>query len=162
LETILIGVQGIMPCRVRAEPGLVWSGENMADTTTTQIIANGPRNLIVKLTDVSDGTGLSAMKMVNAQDGAYAVGGQVPGVHLKVRRIAYDVHGMVVRLQWDATVPVDLATLSGFGHLDFRRFQGVPNPGAAGATGSILVTTIGAGSGSAFTLDLEMIKGVPQ
>ncbi|MFW7267790.1 hypothetical protein ACMAUO_07435 [Gluconacetobacter sp. Hr-1-5] len=134
----------------------------MADVTTVQVIANGPRNLVLRVTDVSDGTGLAAMKIVDAQSMAFAVGGQVPGVHLTVRRIAYDVHGMVARLQWEATDPVDLATLSGFGHLDFRRFQGVPNPKAAGATGSILLTTMGAGAGSAVTIVLEMIKGVPQ
>ncbi|ACI52304.1 conserved hypothetical protein [Gluconacetobacter diazotrophicus PA1 5] len=137
----------------------------MADMTTTQVIANGPRNLIIKLTDVSDGTGLSGFKVVDAQSAAYAAGGQVPGVHLKVRRIVYDVHGMVVRLQWEAKAPVDLATLSGFGHLDFRRCQGLSNPGvtaAPGATGSILLTTIGAAAGGAFTIHLEMIKGVPQ
>lgn len=134
----------------------------MADVTSVQVIANGPRNLIVRVTDVSDGTGLAAMKIVDAQSLAFAVGGQAPGVHLKVRRIVYDVHGMVARLQWEATAPVDLATLSGFGHLDFRRFQGLPNPMAAGATGSILLMTMGAAAGSTVTIDLEMIKGVPQ
>ncbi|NVN13409.1 hypothetical protein [Nguyenibacter vanlangensis] len=134
----------------------------MADVTTTQVIANGPRNLIVRLTDVSDGTGLSAVKIVDAQSPAFAVRGQVPGVHLKLVRIVYDVHDMAVRLQWDGTEPVDLVTLSGFGHLDFRRFQGIPNPRAAGATGSILLSTIGAAANATFTLDLEMIKGVPQ
>lgn len=134
----------------------------MADVTTSQVIANGPRNLIIKLTDVSDGTGLAALTVVDAQDTAFAVDGQVPGVHLKVKRIVYNVAGMVVRLMWDATEPVDLATLVGFGHLDFQRFQGLPNPAAAGATGSILLTTIGAAANSAFTIDLEMIKGVPQ
>jgi hypothetical protein len=134
----------------------------MADVTTSQVIANGARNLIIKLTDVSDGTGLAGVKVVDAQSQAYAVGGQVPGRHLKIKRIVYDVHGMVVRLQWDATVPVDLATLSGFGHLDFRRFQGLPNPQPVGATGSILLTTLGAAANSTFTIDLEMIKGVPQ
>ncbi|GAA4478315.1 hypothetical protein [Gluconacetobacter asukensis] len=134
----------------------------MADVTTVQVIANGPRNLVLRVTDVSDGTGLAAMKIVDAQSMAFSVGGAVPGVHLTVRRIAYDVHGMVARLQWEATEPVDLATLSGFGHLDFRRFQGVPNPKVAGATGSILLTTMGAGAGSAVTIVLEMIKGVPQ
>ncbi|ACI52201.1 conserved hypothetical protein [Gluconacetobacter diazotrophicus PA1 5] len=134
----------------------------MADVTTSQIIQNGPRNLIMKFTDVSDGTGLSAVKIVDAQSAAYAVQTQPPGVHLKVKRIVYDVHGMVVRLQWDATEPVDLVTLSGFGHLDFKRFQGIPNPKTPGVTGSILLTTIGAAADSAFTIDLEMIKGVPQ
>ncbi|GBQ90371.1 hypothetical protein AA13595_2875 [Gluconacetobacter johannae DSM 13595] len=134
----------------------------VADVMMSQVLANGPRNLVVKLTDVSDGTGLAAVKVVDAQSVAFSVGGQAPGVHLKVRRIAYDVHGMVVRLQWEAAEPVDLATLSGFGHLDFRRLQGIANPKAPGATGSILLSTIGAAAGSAFTLDLEMVKGVPQ
>ncbi|MBB2205614.1 hypothetical protein [Gluconacetobacter takamatsuzukensis] len=134
----------------------------MADVTNVQVIANGPRNLIVRVTDVSDGTGLAAMKIVDAQSMVFSVGGEAPGVHLKVRRIVYDVHGMVARLQWDAAEPVDLATLSGFGHLDFRRFQGIPNPRAPGASGSILLTTMGAVAGSTVTIDLEMIKGVPQ
>ncbi|GBQ26818.1 hypothetical protein AA12717_2482 [Gluconacetobacter sacchari DSM 12717] len=134
----------------------------MADVTSVQVIANGPRNLVVRVTDVSDGTGLAAMKIVDARAGAFSVGGEVPGGNLKVRRITYDVHGMVARLQWEAAAPVDLATLSGFGHLDFRRFQGLAAPGVAGVTGSILLTTMGAGAGSTATIVLEMTKGVPQ
>ncbi len=137
----------------------------MADVVTTQVLANGNWNLWVQVTDLSDGTGLTNSKIIDAQSTAYAVDTfqkVVPGVHLGIRAIQYNVTGMTVRLLWDATVPVPFATLSGFDRLKYRRIMGLPNPAPAGATGSILVTTIGAAANSAFTLVFEMIKGVPQ
>lgn len=139
----------------------------MADVTTSQVIANGPRNLIIKLTDVSDGTGLSGVKVVDAQSATYAVHVQgqsfVPGIHLKVKMIEYEVYAGWVRLQWDASVPVDLDILTpGTGRQDYTTFQGLPNPAPAGATGSILLTTVNWALNSAYMITLHMIKGVPQ
>jgi hypothetical protein len=86
-----------------------------------------------------------------------------PGVHLKLRRIRYNIDGMYVRLQWDATTPVDIAILgNGQDILDFTNEYagGFPNDAGVGVTGNILLTTIGQLSGSNATLNLELIKGV--
>jgi hypothetical protein len=138
----------------------------MADVLTTQVVLNGSRNLVVNLNDVSDGSGLAGITVVDATSAAFAVGGQPPGVHLKIKRIVYNVFGMAVLLQWQATTPVDIISLSGFGTLDWgRRIMALPNPNPAGATGSIILTgswptTFAPPAG--FFIGLEMIKGVPQ
>lgn len=132
----------------------------MADIVTSQIITDGPRNLVMKFTNFSDGTGEIGVKKVDAQSAGFAVNGALPGIHLKVRQIFYDIRGMGVRLLWDATTATDMVILGGFGSLDYRHFGGLQNPQNAGATGSILFTTIGAVPNADYNITLEMIKGV--
>ena len=141
----------------------------MADAVTSQTLINGQKNLVMKFTNLSDGTGESAVKKVDATLAANGVivQGQtiVPGVHLKVGRVIYNVQGMALRLLWDATTDADMLVLEGFGTQDFEDVSRLSNPGTSalpGATGSILFTTVGATSGSSYSVTLEMIKGVPQ
>lgn len=132
----------------------------MADTVTSQTIINGARNLIIKLTNESDGTGESAVTKVDATNTALGNLGVAPGIHLKVARIIYDIRNMGVRLLWAASANTDMVILGGFGTMDYTFFGGLTNPAAIGATGSILLTTVGAASGSSYTITLEMLKCV--
>jgi hypothetical protein len=138
----------------------------MADTVSVQTIENGYRNLVVKLTSVSDGTGEVLVKKVDAAaaGNGVVVQGQTfaPGVHLKIRKIVYECKGMAVRLLWDATTPTDIVVLGDMGSMDFNSFGGLPNPQAVGATGSILLSTINAALNASYTITLFMTKGVPQ
>lgn len=131
----------------------------MADTVTSQTIANGPRNLIMKFTNFSDGTGESAVVKVDATSTTLGNGGVAPGIHLKIARIAYAVTGGTVRVQWVATTSTDFWDLSGFGTYDYIAAP-MWNPNNSGATGSISFTTSGFAAGSSYTIDLEMFKGV--
>lgn len=131
----------------------------MADAVTTQIIANGPRNLILKFTNFSDGTGESGVVKVLATSTTYANLGIVPGIHLKIARCIFAVTGGTVRVQWVASANTDLWDLSGFGTYDFIAAP-LPNPNNSGATGSIAFTTSGFVAGSSYTIDLEMFKGI--
>lgn len=132
----------------------------MADTVTSQIIVNGPRNLVMKFTNFSDATGETGVKKVDAQSTTFANQGVVPGVHLKVERIWYDIKGGSLRILWDATTPTDMLDLGGFGHETFMRFGGLTNPMQPGATGSILFTTVGFAASSSYSVTLEMRKCV--
>lgn len=133
----------------------------MADAVTSQLIVNGARNLVYKFTNESDGTGESAVKKVDAQSSTIAgTNGVLPGIHLKIMRVTFDVVGGSVRLQWDASSPSDIDILAYAGVQDYTFFGGLPNPNASGATGSILLSTVGFVSGSGYTITLEMIKGV--
>lgn len=132
----------------------------MADTVTSQTIINGPRNLIMKFTNESDGTGESAVKKVDAQSATFANQGVVPGVHLKIARVTFTVSGGELRMQWDASSATDIDILAYTGTQDYTFFGGLTNPNAAGATGSILFTTVGFVSGSSYTVVLEMLKCV--
>lgn len=123
----------------------------MADTVTSQTIVNAARNLIMKFTNESDGSGESGVTKVNA-------GSLGTGVHLTVARIIYTVNSGSVRVLWNASVPTDMDILAGFGTLDYTFFGGLTNPMNAGADGSINFSTVGFTNGSSYTITLEMIK----
>lgn len=141
----------------------------MADVVTSQVLLNGPRHLVMRFTNVSDGTGESGVKKVDAASATngVVVQGQTitPGVHLKVTEVKYDIKSMGLRIQWDASSPADMLVLGGYDVLDFRDSGGIQNPGAAaltGSTGSILFTTLGAVANSSYSVVLSMTKGIPQ
>lgn len=128
----------------------------MADATSSQLY-DGARNCQVKLTNYSDGTGQTAVVVVNAS--ALTPN---PGAHMKIRRIHYNIGNMYVRLQWDGTSPQDIAILAnGQDILDWSKDYagGFPN-GATNPTGNIILTTEGATAGSNYTIVIDMIKGV--
>lgn len=129
----------------------------MADTVNSQLY-DGIRNVQLKYTIYSDGTGQTGVKIIDV-----TTLNPNPGVHMKLRRLRYSIEGMYVRLQWDASTPVDIAILgAGTNILDFsdEYAGGFPNNAGAGVTGSILLTTTGSLAGSNATLNLELIKGV--
>lgn len=129
----------------------------MADTVVSQLY-DGARNVNLKYTIFSDGTGQTATKIIDV-----TALNPNPGTHMKLRRIRYNVDGMYVRLQWDASSPVDIAILgNGQDYLDFTNEYagGFPNNGGAGVTGSVLLTTSGQIAGSNATISLEFLKGV--
>lgn len=140
----------------------------MADVVTVQTIEDGARNLVMRFTNVSDGTGEAGVIKVNASSAHSVVAqGQTvyPGVHLKVIGIHYDCKGMGLRIQWVGTSNADIFALGEQGSMDFREFGGIPNPGVTalpGSTGSIAFTTIAAAAGATYTVILRMTKGVPQ
>lgn len=128
----------------------------MADAITSQAY-DGARNYQVKLTNYSDGTGQTAAVVVNVSTLV-----PNPGVHLKLRRIKYNIGGMYVRLQWAGTPNQDIAILAnGQDILDFTDEYAGGYPNNAGtATGNVLLTTEGALAGSNYTIILDFIKGV--
>ncbi len=143
----------------------------MADVVTSQILENGPRRVVYKFTNVSDGTGESAVVKIDPTStgplGVVEQGQTIyPGLHLKIVDMAYDVKSMAVRLQWDASSAVDIWICSGdgagpFSFLDSRAgFQGIVNPMTTGATGKILFTTIGANLNATYSIVLALTKGI--
>lgn len=125
----------------------------MADAVSSQTIVDGPRNVVMKFTNLSDGTGEAAVLKVDvsALDGAPS--------SVSIKRIHYSVSGMNVTLLWDATTDVRIVELGGnTGTLDFCAFGGLPNNGGAGVTGDILLTTTGHTSGDSYSIVLEMVK----
>lgn len=123
----------------------------MADAVTSQVLLDGPRNLVMKFTNISDGTGESAVTKVAAA---------TYGTDLRILKIHYSTFGMAVRILWDATadVPAFLVPQDGDGSFDFSSFGGIQNDAGTGVTGNIQFTTIGAASGDTYTIILEMAK----
>lgn len=139
----------------------------MADTVSTQIIQNSQRNIIVKFTNLSDGTGESGVKKIDATStGPYGVSYQnqtfYPGIHLTVWMIEYDVKAMGLRIQWDATSAQDMVNLGPEnGRMKYDFFAGLTVPVITGATGSILFTTTGAMPNSSYSVVMHLKKNVP-
>ena len=131
----------------------------MADAVTSQTIIDGERNCVMKFTNVSDGTGESAVAKVDVS----ALASNSAGVacsEVRVMRVSHAIVGMSVQLFLDATSNVLLMELaeSSNGHMDFRDFGGLPNNAGSGKTGDILLTTKGHSSGDTYTITLEMVK----
>ena len=139
----------------------------MADVVTTSIQQNGWQNYVVNFTNLSDSTGESGVTKVNATSaGNLGVlkGGQTfyPGIHLPIRKVIYSIRGMGLRIQWDATADQDALILGeGTDEQDFMNISGlrVPN-GLAGATGSILFTTVAAAANSSYSVTLHCRKNI--
>ena len=131
----------------------------MADAVTSQTIIDGERNCIIKFTNVSDGTGESAVAKVDVS----ALAANSRGVscsEVRVMRISHSVVGMSVQLFLNATTNVLLMEVaeSSNGHMDFKDFGGLSNNAGSGKNGDILFTTKGHSSGDTYSIVLEMVK----
>ena len=131
----------------------------MADAVTSQTIQDGERNCIMKFTNVSDGSGESAVAKVDVS----ALEANAAGIscsEVRVMRVSHAIVGMSVQLFLNATANVLLIELaeSSNGHMDFKDFGGIPNNAGSGKNGDILFTTVGHTSGDTYSIVLEMIK----
>lgn len=128
----------------------------MADSVTSQTILDGPRNAVMMFTNLSDGTGESAVLKVDVSGLSAPPGQTCTGV--TVWRVLYDIFGMSVSMLWDADTDVRFLVLAGYGNHDFSLTSGIPNNAGAGKTGDIRFTTNGASSGDTYSIMLHMTK----
>jgi hypothetical protein len=131
----------------------------MADAVTSQTLLDGERMAIMKFTNISDGTGETAVTKVNVSSLTASNSGQAcTGV--VVNKITAICHGMEVRMYWDATtdVPFFLANVNSNYTNDFSVFGGITNNSGAGKNGNIVFSTSDASSGDTYTVVLEMVK----
>ena len=124
----------------------------MSDAAVSRTILDGPRNVVILLTSVSDGTGEAGVVKVDVSTllGAPAT--------VSIQKIHYSTSGMIVTLLEDATTDVRILDLNGDGEHDFTRFGGIPNSRATGFTGDILLTTTGHTNLDTYWIVLEMTK----
>lgn len=130
----------------------------MADAVTSQTLLSNEKRLIMKFTNVSDGTGESAVAKVDVSTlDANRNGDAVDTV--QIDRVWYTTNGMSVRVLLDATADELVFELpaDSEGSMDFSSF-GLQNSKPTGYTGDILFTTIGHGSGDSYTVILDMTK----
>jgi hypothetical protein len=116
----------------------------MANSVTTQVIQDGPRNYVLKvnmlldtadvtITDLITPSGLSSLGDIN---GACS--------RVSIQRIEYDVEDtLTVNLYWDATADVPIVRLVGRGTFEDERLSGMPNNAGAGITGKVQYDTQG-------------------
>ena len=136
----------------------------MADAVTSQTIVDTDKRVIVKFTNLSDGSGESAVAKVDVSAlNANAKGETCARVTLD--QIWYDVGGMRVALEWNASTNVVAVVLGGSaaagnvqGHMDFRSFGGIKNNAGSGINGDIDLSTSGHTNLDHYTIVLELRK----
>jgi hypothetical protein len=131
----------------------------MADSVTSQTLLDGERLAIMKFTNISDGTGETAVTKVNVSTLTASNSGKTcTGV--TVIKIMSVCHGMEVRMYWDAStdVPFFLSTVNTNYENDFSNFGGITNNAGTGKNGNIVFSTSDASSGDTYTVVLEMVK----
>ena len=131
----------------------------MADAVTTQTIQDGERNLVMRFTNVSDGTGESAVTKVDVSALAANSAGQAC-TEVHIQRIYWMTVGMSVKLEFDASTNVLLTHIpaDATGDEYYDNFTAIPNNAGSGKTGDIDFTTVGHSSGDSYMIILEMIK----
>ena len=133
----------------------------MADAVTTQKLVDGQRNATFKFTNISDGTGESAVVKVDvsALDSQVRTGNACN--RFTIDQIWWQCIGMKVQLYFDATSNAfitELGETSG-GYHDYRSFGGIHNNAGGGVTGDVLFTTVGHASADNYTVILSGHKG---
>ena len=136
----------------------------MADAVTSQTLADGDKIAVIKLTNISDGTGETSVKKIDVSALAANSAGAACA-HATINQIWYDIGGMRVALEWNATSNVVAAVLGGSaaagnvsGYMDFRSFGGIKNTLASGYDGDIDLTTHGHTNHDHYTIVLEVAK----
>ena len=131
----------------------------MADTVTSQTIQDGKRIAILKFTNVSDGTGESAVKKVDVS-ALQANNSGDACTSVSVARIYWATRGMGVNLEFDASTNVLLTGLpaDSTGDEYYDLFTGIPNNAGSGVTGDIDFTTVGHSSGDTYSIILVLNK----
>jgi hypothetical protein len=136
----------------------------MADAVTSQTLSDGDRIAVMKFTNLSDGNGESSVKKVDVSALAANSAGETPA-RVHIEQIWYDVGGMRVALEWNATTNVVAAVVGGSaaagnvsGHMDFRSFGGIKNNAGSGIDGDIDLTTSGHTNLDHYTVVLQLRK----
>lgn len=131
----------------------------MADAVTSQTILDGERLFIGKFTNISDGTGETAVVKIDVSTlNPNAAGLACNGV--KINKIWSTTHGMEVRILFDATTDAFAWMLPQNTNyfMDFSSFGGLPSNAGAGVTGDVSFTTVDQSNGDMYTIVIEAIK----
>jgi hypothetical protein len=128
----------------------------MADTVTTQTIADTSGvKFVVKMTNLSDGTGETLVKKVDASELTF----MSEDGNRKISKIWYSINTAnnksAVELLWDGVTNATATLLSGNGYWDLRPAGNeIPN-NATTPTGDVLLSTKNFASGDNYTILLE-------
>ena len=131
----------------------------MADAVASQTLLDGERLFIAKFTNISDGTGETAVVKIDVTTLARS-SFNLACNGVKINKIWATTHGMEVRILWDASTDVFawLVPQNTNYLLDFSSFGGLQNNAGTGVNGNVLFTTSDASSGDMYTIVLECIK----
>jgi hypothetical protein len=128
----------------------------MADTVTTQTIADTSGvKFVTKLTNISDGTGETLVKKVDASELTF----MTEDGNRKISKIWYSVNTnnnkAGVEIIWDGATNATALLLSGNGYWDLRTAGNEVGNNATTPTGDVLLSTKNFVTGDNYTLIIE-------
>ena len=131
----------------------------MADAVTSQTLFDGDKHVVMKYTNISDGTGESAVKKVDVSALESDIYGNTCS-SVAIEKIWWQCIGMKVRMLFDATSDKFIIELgeNQSGYHDYSEFGGIKNNAGSGKTGDIDFTTVGHSSADTYTIILKMRK----
>ena len=128
----------------------------MADTVTTQTIADTSGvKFVAKLTNISDGTGETLVKKIDASEVTF----MTEDANRKISRVWYSINTSNaksgVEIIWDGTTNATAMLLGGNGYFDLRTAGNeIPN-NADTPTGDVLLSTKNFALGDNYTIIIE-------
>jgi hypothetical protein len=139
----------------------------MADAVTTRNLVDNGKEVIVRLTNISDGTGESNVVKVDKSALATAKGAEP--VALDIAWIRWAIQGFSsIRISFDHGTDVLAAVLSGNGYDDFAGSHGLHDGASAplltdsgtpgDGSGDLLLTTAGAAANSTYDITIALRK----
>jgi hypothetical protein len=131
----------------------------MADAVTSQTLFDGDKHVVMKFTNISDGTGESAVKKVDVSALESDINGNTC-TSVAIEKIWWQCIGMKVRMFFDASSDKFIIELgeNQSGYHDYSEFGGIKNNAGSGKTGDIDFTTVGHSSADTYTIILKMRK----
>lgn len=128
----------------------------MTDTVDSKVLFAGTLRRIVRLTNISDGTGESGVVKVDSS--ALTGPDGTTGPKLVIEEIQWSINGFTsVRLHWDADEDDEIAVLgTGNGYFSFKNAGGLVDPQSTGHLEDIKLTTAGAVSGATYDITLSL------
>lgn len=135
----------------------------MANSTSVQVLVDGPRNVVVKYEGVLDTSDVSYVAIVDPAARSPMFDNGAKASTFRIKSIQHNIEdGLAVVLFWDATTPRRIEALTGREERCYDHFGGVINnaTGDAGYTGKLGVSTQGWASTQtlSFSLIIELIK----
>ena len=131
----------------------------MADAVTSQTLIDGPNKAVMKFTNISDGSGESAVVKVDVSALEASLNGTACS-EVGIERSWWQCIGMKVQILFDATTNAFCIELgeNQSGDHDYTSFGGLTNNAGSGVTGDVLFTTVGHSSADTYTIILYMRK----
>tara|TARA_Y100001972_G_scaffold45641_1_gene56332 strand:+ start:125 stop:541 length:417 start_codon:yes stop_codon:yes gene_type:complete len=135
----------------------------MADAVTSQTLIDGDLYAVMKFTNISDGSGESAVTKVDVsslQPLGSNTASQKTCTGVVIERIWWQCIGMKVQILFDASSDAFCIELgeNQSGNHDYSLFGGLTNNAGSGKTGDINFTTVGHTSADTYTIILYMRK----
>ena len=131
----------------------------MADTVDTLVLMNQAPNYVARFTNISDGSGESAVVKVDKST-LTGLLGREPG-KLCIKEVQWSIQGFTsVRIYWDHTTDDEACVLgAGAGYFNYTLGgnSGLVDPGSTGGTGDVIFTTAGAISGATYDITLVLL-----